>query len=66
MSRVEHLAYPLINALIKAVLRSPLHPLFSEKVLLLTFAGMRSGRLYTVPLSYIEDGSSLVCFTCKS
>ncbi len=66
MYRVEHLAYPLINALIKAVLCSTLHPLFSEKVLLLTFAGMRSGRLYTVPLSYIEDGPCLVCFTCKS
>ena len=66
MSRVERLAYRLINALLKAVLRSSLHPLFSEKVLLLTFAGRRSGRLYTVPLSYIGNGPSLVCFTCKS
>ena len=51
MPCVERLAYRLTNALIEAVLRSTLDPLFSEKVLLLT---------------YIEDGACLAYFTCKS
>jgi hypothetical protein len=41
-----------INPIICALLRSPLHRLLSEQMLLLTYAGRRSGRRFTLPLGY--------------
>lgn len=43
----------VMNAVPRLLLRSPLHGLMSGKVLLLGFAGRRSGRRYTTPMSYV-------------
>jgi len=45
------------------VLRSPLHPLLSSKMLLLEFAGRRSGRSYATPVNYHQDGSTVLITT---
>lgn len=51
----------LINPLMKALLRSPLHRLVSDAVLLLTFTGRKSGRTYATPVGYEElDGTLYV------
>ena len=63
MSAAERALYRVVNALMGLLLRSPLHPLASGSVLLLTFRGRRSGREYTVPLGYVRDGRTFVCFT---
>ncbi len=64
MSRTEKLAYRFINAVLKVALRSPLHALFSEDVMLVTVTGRKSCKPYTVPLSYACDGGcTIVCFT---
>ncbi len=55
--------YPVVNALMRLLLRSPLHVLASGSILLLTFRGRKSGRSYTVPVSYVRDGRAFVCFT---
>lgn len=47
------------NALAAAVLLSPMHRLVSRSLLLLTYAGRRSGTEYTLPLQYVEDEGTL-------
>ncbi len=48
---------------IAAVLRSPLHGLLSRDVLLLTYAGRKSGALYTFPLNYVRKDSRVYLCT---
>ena len=57
---------PIVNVVVKAILRSPLHGLMSKKRMLLTFRGRKSGKLYTTPLSYLREGESIMCFTDSS
>lgn len=50
-----------INPLMKALLRSPLHGLISDAVMLITFTGRKSGRTYTTPVGFEElDGTLYV------
>lgn len=44
----------LVNPLMKALLRSPLHGLVSDALLLIRFTGRESGRTYTTPVGYEE------------
>ena len=52
-----------VNKVATAVLRSPLHGLLSHNTLLLSFQGRRSGKTYTIPLSYTQEGDTVLCFT---
>jgi F420H(2)-dependent quinone reductase len=40
------------NPVVRTVLRSPLHPIASDRVALLTVTGRKSGREYTIPVRY--------------
>ena len=43
------------NPVIRALLRSPLHPLLdAQGLMLLTFTGRRTGRRFTIPVGYHE------------
>lgn len=53
----------LYNNLPKLILRSPLHGIMSKKVLLLSFMGRKSGKRYTLPLSYVQTGDTLLLGT---
>ena len=53
----------LLNPLVAGVLNSPLHPLLSKDMMLLTFTGRRTGKSYTTPVSYVRDGEVVRCFT---
>jgi len=54
-------AFAVINPLVKLVLRSPLHALLSDSLLLLTFTGRTSGEEYTTPVGYwVRDGRLVV------
>lgn len=53
----------LLNPLVIALLKSPLHSLMSKDVMLITFTGRRSGRSYTTPVSYVCEGQTVRCFT---
>jgi deazaflavin-dependent oxidoreductase (nitroreductase family) len=48
------------NSMMTAVLRSPLHRIMSRSLLVLTYTGRRSGKEYSFPLQYLEDGATLV------
>ena len=43
-----------VNPIVRGVLRSPLHPLLSRYLLLLTITGRTTGRTWTLPLQYAE------------
>lgn len=47
------------NQLVKAALRSPLHPLLSRQLALITVTGRRSGREYTFPVAYRRRGETV-------
>ena len=47
------------SALMKAVLRSPLHWALSNNTLLIAFVGRKSGCKYCLPVNYVPDGNIL-------
>jgi hypothetical protein len=60
----ERRYFRVLNAVMRVLLRSPLHGLRSRKVMLLEFCGRRSGRRYLMPVSYWErTPSDVVCLT---
>jgi hypothetical protein len=57
---------PLIkaaNPLIVGLLRSPLHPLLSARILVLEFRGRTTGRRFRLPVSYDRAGATLAVYT---
>jgi hypothetical protein len=53
--------FRVINPVVSLLLRSPLHSLLSDSLLLLTFTGRRSGDEYTTPVGYwVRDGELVV------
>lgn len=52
-----------LNAVVAAALRSPLHGITSNRLLLITVTGRKSGRSYTVPVGYVEDAGVLLIGT---
>jgi hypothetical protein len=49
----------IINPFIKLILRSPLHGWMSASVLLITYRGRMSGREFTLPVQYAQDGNRI-------
>ena len=47
----------------KLVLRSPVHGIVSKSVLLITFTGRKSGKTYTIPVSYSQYDDQVYVFT---
>lgn len=44
------------NFFMKFLLRSPLHGMMSTNALLISFTGWKSGKAYTTPTNYTQDG----------
>jgi hypothetical protein len=51
------------NVMVRLLLRSPLHFLLSDGLLLLTYAGRKSGKQYTIPVTYSRKGDVVTVFT---
>lgn len=49
----------MMNAVISRILRSRWHSIRSDQLLLLTFTGRKSGREFTTPLRYVQEGEAL-------
>jgi hypothetical protein len=45
------------NPVVRAVLGSPLHPLLSRGLALITVTGLRTGRRYTFPVGYRREAN---------
>jgi len=50
----------LYNPIVILLLRSPLHSLIDISTILITIIGRKSGKEYTIPVSYIRDGDKLL------
>src|SRR5262249_17743027 len=51
--RLPEPLFVVINPVIRALLRSPVHGLMSKSLMLITFTGRKSGRRYTTPVRYV-------------
>jgi deazaflavin-dependent oxidoreductase (nitroreductase family) len=47
----------------KFVLRSPVHGMLSKNIMLITFTGRKSGKMYTTPVSYSQKDDRVYLFT---
>jgi F420H(2)-dependent quinone reductase len=47
------------NRFVGAMLRSPLHRVFSRRLLLLQVRGRRTGRVHTFPVGYLQEADTL-------
>lgn len=52
-----------VNTIAIRILRSPLHGWLRHHTLLLSFQGRKSGKTYTIPLRYAQEGDTLLCLT---
>ena len=53
------------NPIIKLLLLSPLHGFASRDILLLEYIGRKSGKKYTVPLSYVKDEADYLMLSLR-
>jgi hypothetical protein len=63
---IPRFMYGIVNPVMKAILRSPLHGLMSGSLMVLSFQGRKSGRRLTVPVGYVEHNGALVVFSHSS
>jgi deazaflavin-dependent oxidoreductase (nitroreductase family) len=55
----------IVNPVMKAILRSPLHGLVSSGMMLLSFTGRKSGKQFTTPVSYVYQGDDLLVISLE-
>ena len=49
----------IVNPMMRLILRSPLHGMLSESLLLITYHGRRTGKEYSLPVQYVKTGNSV-------
>ncbi|QIS11360.1 nitroreductase/quinone reductase family protein [Nocardia arthritidis] len=52
-----------VNWLVRKTLRSPLHPMLSRSIMLLTVTGRKTGARYVIPIRYLREGDVITCYT---
>ncbi len=55
-----------LNKMMHWILRSPLHGVVSKNIMLITVTGRKSGKKYTLPVSYARDGDLVLCSTDRA
>jgi deazaflavin-dependent oxidoreductase (nitroreductase family) len=55
----------LYNPIVISLLHSPLHRLLDGQTMTMTITGRKSGRSYTFPVSYVQDGANLLVISQK-
>jgi hypothetical protein len=56
-------AYKIVNPAMAALLRSPLHNLISNSLMILVFEGRKTGKRYAIPVGYLQEGDRLYLFS---
>ncbi|MFI7666559.1 nitroreductase/quinone reductase family protein [Nocardia sp. NPDC049526] len=54
------------DAIVRFILRSPLHPLLSKRLLIITVSGRKTGREYANPVGYAEHEGHLLIGTAAN
>ena len=62
VDRIASRAKPLVAA----ILRSPLHPLLSFGLMLISFEGRKTGRRYTFPVGYQQSGDTITVLASRA
>lgn len=47
------------NKIIQTLLQSPLHPILSGSMMLITYQGHKSGKTYCIPINYVREEQDL-------
>lgn len=55
--------FRLLNPVMKSILKSPFHSMVSNKILIFTFKGRKTGSEYSTPVSYCQENGTIICFT---
>jgi deazaflavin-dependent oxidoreductase (nitroreductase family) len=55
----------LSNMMLKPLLKSPLHFFASGGMMLITFTGRKSGKVYTTPVQYTREENTVTFFTFR-
>jgi deazaflavin-dependent oxidoreductase (nitroreductase family) len=53
------------NPIMIWLLKSPFHFFVSKNMMLITYTGRKSGKTYTIPVNYIQDGNMLYITSWK-
>jgi deazaflavin-dependent oxidoreductase (nitroreductase family) len=61
--RIPDRLFTIINPTVRLLLQSPLHRFWSRSLMLITFTGRRTGKVYTTPVRYLKAGESVWAFT---
>jgi deazaflavin-dependent oxidoreductase (nitroreductase family) len=56
----------LYNPLVIWLVRSPLHAILDRNTMVIVVTGRKSGKRYTIPVSYVRDGESLLVISQKN
>lgn len=55
-----------VKPLVGAILRSPLHPVLSFGLMLISFEGRKTGRRYTFPVGYQRSGDTVTVLASRA
>jgi deazaflavin-dependent oxidoreductase (nitroreductase family) len=56
----------LVNPVMRALLRSPIHAVVSRNIAILHYQGRRSGRSFDTPLSYVREGDTVLLLSSQN
>ena len=62
---MSHFMMKMMNAIMKPLMLSPMHFLASGWCMLITVRGCKTGRLYTTPVYYYQEGKVVRFFSGK-
>jgi len=61
--KLPEFLFVIINPVMRFLLRSPLHPILSNSIMVVTFWGRKSGRQFSTPVRYLRDGDIVRCYS---
>lgn len=61
--KVPDFLFVVINPLMRLLLRSPLHGVLSDSIVLISYSGRRSGKSYSTPVRYVRMDDRIRCYS---
>ena len=57
------LTFKVLNPIMKMILKSSIHKVVSDGILIIIFKGIKTGKEYSTPISYFLENGTIYCFT---
>jgi hypothetical protein len=61
--KMPEFMFVIINPIMKFLLRSPLHGILSDSIMIIGFTGRKSGRQYETPVRYVRMAGNIRCYS---